>query len=86
MTEHQTIYKTTVDTMLGQFLVVVYSTSYDAKSDIYNAIQSEFNLPWGSFKIKNEIEKSNRTITKNMQGFKNARLTDNQFWAWGKKI
>lgn len=78
------IYKATASTPYREFQVAVDSTEYDASSDIFSAVLSQFNFSAGMLRVKN-ISKSNRRIIASMEPVKNTRTNDG-YWAWIKKI
>jgi len=80
------IFKGTVDTPFGLFLVAVDSTAQDAKRDIYSAVYSLFNMPQGMARVTNEISKSNRRILGKMAPIKNATSYHSGQWGWAKKV
>jgi hypothetical protein len=72
------IFKATVTSPFGKFVVAVESNSYDARTDIRTAALSELRCNTGLLRI-GDITKSSRRI---LQSMDDVRLCE---WAWIRK-
>lgn len=78
------IFKATVNTPYGLFMVAVDSTAHDAKSDIKSAILSDLPSHVGQVQVS-EVKKSSRRIIATMDELKRCNSSNGQ-WGWIKKL
>ena len=75
-----TIYRSSVSTPTGKFVIAVDTTAQDARTDTVTAAVSEFRCHAGLLRV-DEPRRSNRRVVANMWPVKACR-SNGETWAW----
>ncbi len=77
------IYKATITSPFGKFVIAVESNAYDAKQDMRTAALTELRCHNGLLRI-GDVTKSSRQLIKNMDAIKSCGVEIG--WSWIKKL